>query len=437
MKILIVVHQTLPYFIGGVECLTHDYVLALKEVGHQPLVFSQIRNEFEPVAQKTEEYSEYIHEKISSRYSLKNEFANTDILDSFITVLDQFVPDIVHIMHLQYLHYEIAKVVKQRKIPLITSVFDYWFFCRQVQRLYPGGILCNNNLPVRCSGCSTAMRLRHNKGSYLYVFRLMTPIYSILGYVAGEGAHIYKRRIKALESVLNYSDAVCFGTKAMQDFYKKHFSIKNRFLVPYGIHEPDKQISFRGPVDRLLKLGFIGTCAPHKGVQQLIDSFLELHMPDCQLILYLNESRDVDYVRRVKQTAEGMNSIQIRDPFPFEKIYDHLAEFDALVIPSIWDENMPLVLLAALNMHIPVLGSNMAGIVEFIKVGKTGFVFNPDNKNSITQVLELFVDKIRAGWIPDFNNEKIYSIKEYLKLNLELYYKLGDFICAEYVDMQE
>ena len=51
-------------------------------------------------------------------------------------------------------------------------------------------------------------------------------------------------------------------------------------------------------------------------------------------------------------------------------------EIDILVVPSIWHDTAPLVILEAYSHGIPVLGSNRGGIPELI-CPDTGWSMNP------------------------------------------------------------
>jgi glycosyltransferase involved in cell wall biosynthesis len=60
----------------------------------------------------------------------------------------------------------------------------------------------------------------------------------------------------------------------------------------------------------------------------------------------------------------------------------------AIVIPSIWFENMSLSLLEALNLNKIVIASNIGGIPEIIKHGQNGLLFEPGNVNDLTNKIK-------------------------------------------------
>ena len=68
-----------------------------------------------------------------------------------------------------------------------------------------------------------------------------------------------------------------------------------------------------------------------------------------------------------------------------------LSAFDAFCLPS-FSEGLPVCLLEAMAAGLPVVGSEVAGIVEVIKDGKTGFLFSSDNDLELANVLETILE---------------------------------------------
>ena len=72
-----------------------------------------------------------------------------------------------------------------------------------------------------------------------------------------------------------------------------------------------------------------------------------------------------------------------------EELKQIILKAQAVVIPSIWYENMPLSLLEALNLGKPVLASRIGGLPEIIQEGKNGYLFNPGEAIDLAEKINL------------------------------------------------
>jgi glycosyltransferase involved in cell wall biosynthesis len=57
----------------------------------------------------------------------------------------------------------------------------------------------------------------------------------------------------------------------------------------------------------------------------------------------------------------------------------YMQAADCLVCPTVWAEAAGLVILEALACGLPVIGSAVGGIPEFVEDHRTGFLFPPGN----------------------------------------------------------
>jgi len=60
---------------------------------------------------------------------------------------------------------------------------------------------------------------------------------------------------------------------------------------------------------------------------------------------------------------------------------------DALLIPSLWYENAPVIIVEAAAYGIGVIGSQIGAIPEFIRDGETGLLFEPGNAAGLAAAL--------------------------------------------------
>ena len=88
-----------------------------------------------------------------------------------------------------------------------------------------------------------------------------------------------------------------------------------------------------------------------------------------------------------------------------------------LVVPSIWQENAPLVIQEAFLAKTPVIASRIGGIPELVQDHRNGLLFEPGNPLDLYNKIRMIIDT------PDYINklkENIPAVKSIEEDSLEL-----------------
>ena len=89
---------------------------------------------------------------------------------------------------------------------------------------------------------------------------------------------------------------------------------------------------------------------------------------------------DIHIAYSLKRMIHNNNLHEIfewRPEYSNEKIITRVFNFiDCIIVPSIWDENSPLVIHEALQCKIPVITSSQGGMSELIQNGLNGLTFS-------------------------------------------------------------
>ncbi|EIL1470784.1 TPA: glycosyltransferase, partial [Escherichia coli] len=64
-------------------------------------------------------------------------------------------------------------------------------------------------------------------------------------------------------------------------------------------------------------------------------------------------------------------------------------QVDFVIVPSLWHEPLARTVFESYFYGLPVIGSNRGGIPESIVNGVNGFIFDPDNPNSLSDSIKL------------------------------------------------
>lgn len=75
-----------------------------------------------------------------------------------------------------------------------------------------------------------------------------------------------------------------------------------------------------------------------------------------------------------------------------EAVANEMVNADVLLVPSIWAENLPGVVIQALGLGIPVIASNVGGVPELVDEGVTGYLVEPGKVEAWEAVLQSLLD---------------------------------------------
>ena len=157
------------------------------------------------------------------------------------------------------------------------------------------------------------------------------------------------------------------------------------------------------------KIIFVGRFADFKGILFLIDSFSQLIIDNYDARLYLVGDGDEESKIRKKVSALNLEKHVIF--FGYKKnTLAYIKNADLLVLPS---NNEPFgrVLLEAMNIGTPVIGTKSGGIPEIIEDGINGLLVDYGDiealKNSIIKILKnnSLREKIIQGGYESINSK--------------------------------
>jgi glycosyltransferase involved in cell wall biosynthesis len=144
--------------------------------------------------------------------------------------------------------------------------------------------------------------------------------------------------------------------------------------------------------DEPLRLAFVGRADPVKGLHVLVEAVRSLpHSLPIEVGFfgpYWCEAYGAGLARQV----QGDNRFQPPELLAPADLMQRLADYDVCVVPSLWLETGPLVVLEAFAVGLPVVGSRLGGIAELVTVGQDGLLFEPGNAAELAACLRRLVD---------------------------------------------
>jgi glycosyltransferase involved in cell wall biosynthesis len=178
------------------------------------------------------------------------------------------------------------------------------------------------------------------------------------------------------------------------------------FVIENGIEVQRYRLGcgrgFRGALgygDRLL-VGSVGLLRPRKGVEFLLRSLplVIRDVPGCRFVVVGDPEhpRYLDELRRLCRRLgieEQVHFVSFREDIP-----DVLAALDIFVLPSLFGEGLPMVLLEAMAAARPVVATAVEGNQEAVVDGATGLLVPPGDPAALAgAIAALLLDPRRRG----------------------------------------
>lgn len=167
----------------------------------------------------------------------------------------------------------------------------------------------------------------------------------------------------------------------------------NVFVVHNGV-KIQKYNKVNSESSTKLKIGFAGLIRERKGLEILISALTkldfqpELHvLGDFDCTKY---QKDIfDLIEKHDQERQVIFHGFVSD------VIGSILNFDVFVIPSLYGEGLPMVLLESMSVGVPVIASNIDGIPEAIEHNQNGLLFNAGDSTELAiHINNYFKDEI-------------------------------------------
>jgi glycosyltransferase involved in cell wall biosynthesis len=312
-------------------------------------------------------------------------------------------PDVVHFQHNYLIGYDWLRVTRNTlpDAPIVYTLHEYLAICHhdgQMIRTHTKA-LCREQSPRRCHEC----------------FPDVSPQAFLL-------------RARFIKSHLKLVDLFIAPSEYVRDRYVDWGIPAEKIEVePYALPVLDRPAE--KPRSTRNRFAFFGQFTPYKGTDVLLEA-MALLGDDFDGHLWIHganlDNQPPDFQDQFKSLLEKTEST-----VTFAGPYDHDTELDRVmmgadwvVVPSIWWETGPLVVLEAFQYGRPVISSDIGGMSEKVKHGVSGLHFRTGDARDLADVIRKAAetpglwDELRAGIPP------VYDIRDHVHVVSDMYRRL-------------
>lgn len=377
MKILQV--NKFYYLRGGAEKYFLDMSETLRQDGHEVAVFSMRhpKNLSSP-------WEKYFVSRISfNEAKLRDKLLapgriiySLEAKRKFKKLVNDFKPDIIHIHNIYHqISPSILSVAYKYNIPVVMHLHDYKLVCPNYQ-LFVAGQIC-----YRCRKHKYCQAIKHRcfNGS------------------------LVKSTLVALEMFLHHRVWKIYEKSV--NLYIAPSEFMKQTVVSFGIPEEKVEVLYNfinQPKIQSIKpqnyLLYYGRISPEKGINILLQALkLISGSPTLKIV---GSGPVIDDLKASVKSLRLEKTVEFLGARYGAELNEIILRAKAVIIPSIWAENMPFVLLESLALGKVVIASQTGGLPELIVPGENGFLFENSNASDLA--------------------EKIKSLENYNLLNIGL-----------------
>ena len=140
----------------------------------------------------------------------------------------------------------------------------------------------------------------------------------------------------------------------------------------------------------------IGTMAlfrPRKGTEVLLDALAILKSKNIDVTLRaVGPFETPEYENEILSRVEKLGIGDMIEWTGFQtNVNEQLRKMDLFVLPSLYGEGLPMVVLESMANAIPVVASRVEGIPEAVRDGVDGLIFEPSNPQDLADKLESLI----------------------------------------------
>ena len=374
---------------GGAEAYLLDAVQRLEERGHTCfLAYAKDAPEFEISSIQIPSIGQVFASDLGKDIAC---------LKSFV---QQHAPDLIHIHGIWNL--DIIKTCLDLRPCLITS-HDYRWLC-------PDSKFYWKRLKCTCWRAPGWKCIPYSVKNKCLTLRPSLMIQNIL-------------RIKQFSRLFPQIRAVITPSQYVADrYHKASFPSSKTHVIPYFCSFPPLSAPRKIPEQKSISI--IGRTADYKGFQYFLAALNKLPKDVIGYVMGDVEGGKASRINEQASEAGCADRIKLLEWADKDGVGKLLEKTSILIFPSILPETLGIVGLEAMSYGIPVIGSNIGGVTEWLQDKVTGFLCQPKSADEIASYANQLLNdpalmhtmglagqkSIREKFLPEIHLEKLERV---------------------------
>lgn len=342
-------------FNGGITNYVRNISDSLVDAGHNVTVLYSK----EVASEKKYKFKKIVIDPILEPFHLSSIISNSDI-ETLEKIVINEKPDVIHVHMMIDLPIKILGMLKKHA-KLVISLHDYSFICNRIVLMKLNGQNCvNSNENRDCNYCIPSHETIDNK--YLKLINREFKNIFLKGKFFNSTGH-HEKFLAGKEEFKN-ADAIIAVSSRVKDIYEKAGYTNKNFVVNHiGNYTAEDQFRELFMQRRhihsgeKIKFGFIGNLVHIKGAE----IFLKL-IENVKHEFHIYGGIDAEIQQKIKNNK----NVYYHGKYKHDDLITILQNIDFGLVLPVWEDNAPQVVFEFLNSGIPILGTRMGGLTDFI-----------------------------------------------------------------------
>ena len=275
-------------------------------------------------------------------------YNNQVVSDEVARLIDMLKPDLMHVHCIQEIGAGILRVARDKGLPTILSVHDFWWICDRQFMVKVDQEYCGQN-PVRIEACQGCVE----------------------NYKAAQTRFRFLQDHGALADVVTYPSQFALNLSEASGFAPGKGAVWEN-----GVQQPGQDFfemqAARRAADPTLTFGFVGGPSDIKGWPVIRKAFAGMERNDFRALV-VEGSLDGSWWKG--KTPKGLpGDWQIYPRFSQDEMDAFYARIDVLLFMSQWKETFGLAIREALARGIRVIQTDSGGTVEHGTVAQSDLI---------------------------------------------------------------
>jgi glycosyltransferase involved in cell wall biosynthesis len=419
MKILIVNNLYPPYSRGGAEQVVVNEAIALRDAGHQVTVLTTapFKGFGALWAHATDEEgitvirffplnlfwyrNDHTHNARTRLVWYIGNFWNWHANGIFKRLIKRLKPDVVHLHNINGMSYRYPRMCDTLGVRCVFTV-------HAVHYAVPSGVIMRGQkLSSFFKPFAALLRyLLHTKATIVAPSQYLLDFYQLRGFFRGQNLAVIPNPVPSFP----------YSSPRIDD--PRSADARSRLRADDGRSESEANGRRTSGLFRFLSVGQLES---YKGVNLLIEAVRRLPPESKFQLDIVGDGTMAPELRKMRE-----QKIRLRGKLNPDAVREVYRNSDVLVMPSLCEENAPMVIAEALTAGLPVVASRIGGIPEMIHDNENGMLFEPGNLEELVMQLRRCLEHpevISAMNVRARESSKRYDVQTVTKQILAL---LGD-----------